>query len=148
MGGGRFRVELTPTPRSKLRFLLLNHRGGFKRKEVHSVFAGHSFRYGKEQARRLIEAMQWSEVSYYLDEWESDCPGMVLTVLLQSDHITECFTSIANPRQVSGRGESDWSSNSFPFSSLLVVDFLSLKKFDAMLLVCFFRSFRKSQSHR
>mmetsp|Transcript_11351 Transcript_11351/g.34743 ORF Transcript_11351/g.34743 Transcript_11351/m.34743 type:complete len:374 (-) Transcript_11351:504-1625(-) len=98
-GGGRFRVNITPTSRSRLRFLQLLSRGRVLRKDVYSVYAKHNYRYANQQARDLIEHMNWLEVSFYNDEWEADCAGMALAVVIEAERINECFTSVAIPRQ-------------------------------------------------
>ncbi|KAJ8901432.1 hypothetical protein NDN08_007278 [Rhodosorus marinus] len=99
-GGGRFHVRLKPTPKEKLKFLELVDRGRVLRKEVVCLFAGHGFRYAQDQVRELTESMDWREVGVYLDEWESDSPGMVLNASIVSENVTECFTSLAKPRKV------------------------------------------------
>ena len=93
-------MEIEPAAQGDTRFLQLLGRGRVVRKEVYSLYAKHNARVAKEQARNLLDELEWNEVNIYMDEWLSDCAGMALVVVIHGESVTECFTSIAHPNQV------------------------------------------------
>lgn len=64
------------------------------------MYGGISHRYAQEQALDLSRAMGWQQATTYVDEWQSQSPGMSLAAVITSENVSECFTALANTKQV------------------------------------------------
>jgi RNA 3'-terminal phosphate cyclase (ATP) len=91
-GGGRFTVNVTP-PEGGLRPLSLLERGRVLEHRARAVVGGGLPRHiAERELKRAREKLGWPESSCEVVEVESDGPGNVLTLEVESEQVTELFS--------------------------------------------------------
>jgi len=91
-GGGRFTVSVGP-PAGGLRPLELCERGRVVERRARAVVAGGLPRHiAERELKRTRDKLGWPESSCEVVEVESDGPGNVLTLEVESEGVTELFT--------------------------------------------------------
>jgi RNA 3'-terminal phosphate cyclase (ATP) len=90
-GGGRFVVKVNPA--AKLSRLDLPERGEIKRRTAKAVVAALPGEIGKRELERVEKMLGWSgeqlQIRQLPKEWG---PGNLLTLEIESEHVTEVFT--------------------------------------------------------
>jgi len=90
-GGGRCRVVVGPAP--KLRRLDLLERGAIRRRSAKAVVAGLPRHIAEREIRTIQRLLRWDDDAVRVDELPGEYgPGNVVTIELESEHITEVFT--------------------------------------------------------
>lgn len=89
-GGGKFRVDVHPTP---LKPLSLLERGRVLRRDVKAVVAMIPFDVAKREMEAVGALLKWRPDEVRVEELKrSPGPGNVLVAEVESEHITEVFT--------------------------------------------------------
>jgi len=90
-GGGRCRVVVGPAP--KLHRLDLLERGPVRRQLAKAVVAGLPRHIAEREARTIARLFRWPDESLCVEELPGEYgPGNVVTIEIESEHITEVFT--------------------------------------------------------
>jgi RNA 3'-terminal phosphate cyclase (ATP) len=92
LGGGCIRVEIEPRPGPQLRRLDLVERGRIVRREARGVVSKLPMHIAEREVDVVRRRMSWPAESVSTREVESVGPGNVVTVEIQSEHVTEVFT--------------------------------------------------------
>ena len=102
-GGGRFHVEITPTP--KLQSLVLHERGPVRARRATALVAHIGKHVGDREIRvmekRLRQDVQPDGPTQHFevrDAQDSAGPGNVVLLEIESEHVTEVFTSFGERR--------------------------------------------------
>lgn len=86
-GGGRLRVTVAPCPR--LQPLELEQRGPIVRQRARAVLSNLPRSIGEREIHRLRERLGWEAPAFAIETVESDGPGNVVLVELESEALTE-----------------------------------------------------------
>ena len=93
-GGGRFSVSVTPVAQSQLRPFQLDERGETKRCVATAIVAGLSGDIAKRELAKVRESIGWTDGELKIRQLPADWgPGNLLMLEIESEHITEVFTS-------------------------------------------------------
>ncbi len=99
-GGGRFTVEVTPTP--SLSRLDLMERGAIERQEAVAVVSQLPRRVGERELAVLKEKLSWGDSALEVQQVRNPRgPGNVLMVTVASEQVTEVFTAFGERGVVS-----------------------------------------------
>jgi RNA 3'-terminal phosphate cyclase (ATP) len=90
-GGGRFRVSVEPAP---LKPLTLLERGEVKRRQATALIAQVPFEVAKRELAAVEQELKWRPDELRTEELKRSVgPGNVLWLEVESEHVTEVFTS-------------------------------------------------------
>lgn len=90
-GGGKLRVDVQPAP---LRPLTLLERGRVKRRQATALIAQIPFDVAKRELATVEQGLKWRPDELRTEELKRSVgPGNVLTLEVESEHVTEVFTS-------------------------------------------------------
>lgn len=90
-GGGRFQVTIEPV--ECLKRIEIMERGAIRRKEARALVAHLPRSIGDREIKKVREMLSWDRDSLRVEEvTDSDGPGNVLTLEIESENITEVFT--------------------------------------------------------
>ncbi|MCP3956398.1 MAG: RNA 3'-terminal phosphate cyclase [bacterium] len=95
-GGGRIRLEIEPCER--LRGFELHERGKVRARRVTALLAHLPRHIGERELRLVQKKSGWPSSGFSLEEIDSDGPGNLLTIELESEALTETFTGFGRPR--------------------------------------------------
>jgi RNA 3'-terminal phosphate cyclase (ATP) len=89
-GGGKFRVNVQPAP---LKPLSLLERGAVKRRQATALIAQIPFDVAKRELATVEQLLKWKPNELRGEELKRPVgPGNVLTLEVESEHVTEVFT--------------------------------------------------------
>ncbi|OJT18979.1 RNA 3'-terminal-phosphate cyclase [Archangium sp. Cb G35] len=89
-GGGRFRVNVRPAP---LQPLHLMERGAVVRRQATAMISQVPFNVAKRELEMVGRVLDWGEEERRVEEFKhSSGPGNVLSLEVESEHVTEVFT--------------------------------------------------------
>jgi RNA 3'-terminal phosphate cyclase (ATP) len=89
-GGGKFRVNVQPSP---LKPLSLLERGAVKRRQATALIAQIPFDVAKRELATVEQLLKWKPNELRSEELKRPVgPGNVLTLEVESEHVTEVFT--------------------------------------------------------
>ncbi len=89
-GGGKFRVNVQPAPLKPLRLL---ERGAVKRRQATALIAQLPFDVAKRELATVEQVLKWRPNELRTEELKRPVgPGNVLTLEVESEHVTEVFT--------------------------------------------------------
>jgi len=86
-GGGRLRVQITPTP--QLTPLVLHDRGEITRKRARAVVSNLPRAIAEREIARLAKRLEWPSTAFAIDEVASAGPGNIVLIELESEALTE-----------------------------------------------------------
>ncbi len=90
-GGGKFRVNVEPSP---LKPLTLLERGAVKRRQATALIAQLPFDVAKRELATVEQELKWRPHELRTEELKrSQGPGNVLWLEVESEHVTEVFTA-------------------------------------------------------
>ncbi|ATB41331.1 RNA 3'-terminal-phosphate cyclase [Cystobacter fuscus] len=90
-GGGRFHVSVQPAPLVPLHLL---ERGNVVRRQATAMFSQVPFDVAKRELETVGRRLGWSEEERRVEELKrAPGPGNVLSLEVESEHVTEVFTS-------------------------------------------------------
>jgi len=90
-GGGRIFVNVEPT--AKLSPLILESRGQTTRRAAKAIVAALPGDIAKRELKRIEKMLGWSGDELQIRQLPDDQgPGNILTLMIQSEHVTEVFT--------------------------------------------------------
>lgn len=89
-GGGRFRIEIEPSP---LRRLELKERGPIINRRIRAIVSHLPVRIAEDEVATVREQEDWKNCDSIIEEIQKPCgPGNVMFLEVESEHITEVFT--------------------------------------------------------
>lgn len=88
-GGGRLRVHIIPAPLAPLH---LRERGEIRRRTCTALLASLSRDIGQREIGRIKRMMAWPDECFQIRTMENVGPGNILTIEIESEHVTEVFT--------------------------------------------------------
>jgi RNA 3'-terminal phosphate cyclase (ATP) len=88
-GGGRFTARITP---SKLTPLRLLERGEVRAKSGEALFSALPFTIAQRELAVLQQRLEWGADSFRPRQVEAPSPGNVVSVEVESEHVTERFS--------------------------------------------------------
>jgi RNA 3'-terminal phosphate cyclase (ATP) len=89
-GGGRFSASIQPVPLKKIE---LNERGPIIQKRANAVVANLSIGIAHRELKMVRKTLAWDDDCLSASEVnDSDGPGNILTITVESENITEVFT--------------------------------------------------------
>ncbi len=90
-GGGKFRVSVQPAP---LRPLHLPERGRVVRRRAAALVAQLPYEIGKREVETAVRVLGWAPEEGQVEELKRSVgPGNVVSVEVESEHVTEVFTA-------------------------------------------------------
>jgi RNA 3'-terminal phosphate cyclase (ATP) len=90
-GGGKFKVDVEPAP---LKPLTLLERGRVLRRQATALIAMIPFDVAKRELATVEQALKWKPTELRTEELKrTQGPGNVLTLEVESEHVTEVFTA-------------------------------------------------------
>lgn len=90
-GGGRIRVEIDPV--KKLAPVSIMERGDIVAQHATATVAGLSPEIAKRELEVIAKKLEWDEESLHIEQLSDNVgPGNVLSIEIQSEHVTEVFT--------------------------------------------------------
>jgi RNA 3'-terminal phosphate cyclase (ATP) len=90
-GGGKFQVKVEPAP---LKPLVLLERGRVVRRQATALIAMIPFDVAKRELATVEQALKWKPTELRTEELKrTQGPGNVLTLEVESEHVTEVFTA-------------------------------------------------------
>jgi len=93
-GGGKFRVDVEPAP---LKPLTLLERGRVTRRQATALIAMVPFDVAKRELATVEQALKWKPTELRTEELKrTQGPGNVLTLEVESEHVTEVFTAFGS----------------------------------------------------
>jgi RNA 3'-terminal phosphate cyclase (ATP) len=93
-GGGKFRVDVEPAP---LKPLTLLERGRVTRRQATALIAMIPFDVAKRELATVEQALKWKPTELRTEELKrTQGPGNVLTLEVESEHVTEVFTAFGS----------------------------------------------------
>ncbi len=92
-GGGKFSATITPA--AHLSPLILDTRGALIRRAARVMVSHLPVHIGNRELQTVRDLVGWKSRELYLDKsTQAHSPGNVLTLIVESQHITEVFTGI------------------------------------------------------
>lgn len=93
-GGGKFQVKVEPAP---LKPLVLLERGRVVRRQATALIAMIPFDVAKRELATVEQALKWKPTELRTEELKrTQGPGNVLTLEVESEHVTEVFTAFGS----------------------------------------------------
>ncbi len=90
-GGGRFRVSVRPAPLSPLHLL---ERGEVRRRQATALIAQVPYDVARRELETVGRVLGWEESERRVEELKRSAgPGNVLSLEIESEHVTEVFTA-------------------------------------------------------
>jgi RNA 3'-terminal phosphate cyclase (ATP) len=92
VGTGRLHVSIEPAPISRLGRLDLPERGEIKRRLAVGIVADLSPGIARRELLAAQAVLGWEASCYRIETVKAHCPGNVITLTVESEHVTEVFT--------------------------------------------------------
>jgi RNA 3'-terminal phosphate cyclase (ATP) len=90
VGGGRIRVSIEPV--DVLQRVDLPNRGGIRSRSVCALVSNLPRLIAEREVQEILDRMTWPACDGHVEEISASGPGNVVSIELECDHVTECFT--------------------------------------------------------